>query len=237
MDVNPVDRNDLERESFRPIRKESELLGLNIETLFKVSNDVPSDIVEVANDGGYDLLLVGVGKPLLRGTVLGELLGFTSRVMDPTKLIGTLTGRESLLRADDQLDDDVRTFIERCRCSVGIFMDKGFTVADHVLLPVFAPGDQFLFHYAERLMRNVDAQVTLLDVTGLSAREPVFQAEAQRLMQQAPGRMTVLVPRTIDKEFLQRYSFLLISYASWMRLAESRSVWLQQVPSTLILKP
>lgn len=116
-------------------------------------------------------------------------------------------------------------------------MDKGFTVADHVLLPVFAPGDQFLFHYAERLLRNVDAQVTLLDVSGLSAREPVFQAEAQRLVQLAPGRMTVLVPRTIHKEFLQRYSFLLISYASWMRLAESRSVWLQQVPSTLILKP
>jgi hypothetical protein len=237
MDVNPVDRNDLERESFRPIRKESELLGLDIETVYKVSNDVPGDIVEVTNSGGYDLLLVGVGKPLLRGTVLGELLGFTSRVMDPAKLIDTLTGKGSLLPADDQLDNDVRTFIERSRCSVGIFMDRGFSVADHVLLPVFAPGDLFLFHYAERLMRNVDAQVTLLDVSGLTSREPQFQAEAQRLMKLAPGRITILERTMVDKEFLQRFSFLLISYANWMRLAESRSVWLQQVPSTLILKP
>ena len=29
---------------------------------------------------------------------------------------------------------------------------------------------------------------------------------------------------------------MLVSYANWMRLAESRSVWLQHVPSALILK-
>lgn len=236
-DVNPMDHGDFERESFRPIKKESELLGLDIQTVYKVSNDVPGEIIDVANTGGYDLLLVGAGKPLLRGTLLGELLGFTSRVIDPAKLIGTLTGRETLLPTNDQLDDNVRQFIDEVHGSVGIFIDKDFTMAQNVLLPVFTPGDRFLFSYAERLIRNVEARVTVLDATGLTQREPSLHEEAQRLMQLGQGRFSIMEHRTADKEFLERYDFMLISYTSWMQLAESRSVWLQYVPSTLIIKP
>jgi hypothetical protein len=205
--------------------------------VFKVSNDIAKEIVQVTNAGGYDLLLVGSGRPLLRGTLLGDLLGFTSRALDPSKLIGSLTGQTSLLPVDDQLDERVRQFIEGAQCSVGIFMDKGYTTASHILLPLFAPGDLFLFNYAERFMRNADAKVTLLDVAGLTAREPSFHAEAQRLSKLAHDHLTILDRRMVDQTLLQRHTLLLTSYASWIRLAESRSVWLSQVPSTLIVKP
>jgi len=237
MDVNPIDSSDFERDSFKPIKREAERLGRPIETVYKVSGDVSREIVQMANNGGYDLLLVGSGKPLLKGTFLGDLLGFTTRVIDPSKLIGTLTGRESLLPGDDQLDPRLKQFIEGAQCSVGILMDKHFDEAHEVLLPVFAPGDSFLFHYAERLMHNVEAHVTVLDVAGLTQRDPAFRAETQRLQDQASGRLTILEQRAVDKPFLDRFDFLLISYASWSRLAESRSLWLAHVPSTLLIKP
>lgn len=237
MDVNPIDSGDFERESFKPIKREAEQLGRPIETVYKVSGDVSREIVQMANAGGYDLLLVGSGKPLLKGTLLGDLLGLTTRVIDPSKLIDTLSGRGSLLPADDQLDPRLKQFIEGASCSVGIFVDKDFDRAQEVLLPVFAPGDSFLFHYAERLMHNVEARVTLLDVPGLVQRDASFRSEAARLQDFAPGRFSVLEKRAVDKPFLDRFDFLLISYASWSRLAESRSLWLQHVPSTLLIKP
>ncbi len=236
VDVNPINSGDFERDSFKPIKREAEHLGRPIETVYKVSGDVSREIVHMANTGGYDLLLVGSGKPLLKGTFLGDVLGFTTRVIDPTKLIGTLTGRESLLPADDQLDPRLKQFIEGAQCSVGILMDKQFDRAREVLLPVFAPGDSFLFHYAERLMHNVEARVTLLDVAGLAQRDPAFIAETQRMQALAPGRLTILEQRAVDKPFLDRFDLLLIGYASWTRLAESRSVWLAHVPSTLLIK-
>lgn len=236
-EVNPVDRGDFERESFRPIKKESELLGLDIETRYKVSNDAAREIVNSANEGGYDLLLVGTNKPLLQGTLLGELLGFTSRVIDPSKLLGTLTGRETLLPANDHLDAHVRQFVDEVRCSVGIFIDKDFSGAQHVLVPVFAVGDLPLLNYAERLMRNAEARVTILDVGGITEREPAFHAETRRLMQLGSGRFNILERRTADRELLEEFDLMLVSHSSWVRLAESRSVWLQHVPSTLILKP
>lgn len=236
-DVNPIERADVERESFEPVKEEALRLGVPLDTLYKVSNDIGRDIVQVANSGAYDLMLVGSGKPLLRGTLLGELLGFTSRALDPGKLLGSITGQNSLMPANDQLDDRVRQFIEEVQCSVGIYMDKGHTTANEILLPLFAPGDLFLLNYAERFMRNVDARVTILDVTGLTVREPSFHAEAQRLSQLAPDRLVVLDRRLMDTALLQRHTFLLTSYASWTRLAESRSLWLAHVPSTLIIKP
>ncbi|HRF79165.1 MAG TPA: cation:proton antiporter [Flavobacteriales bacterium] len=235
-DLHPLEHADVERESFDLVREEAERTGTALEPVFKVSNDIARDIVQVANAGGFDLLLVGSGKPLLRGTLLGDLLGFTSRALDPTKLLGTLTGQNSLRPVDDQLDERVRQFIEDVQCSVGVFLDKGYTTADHVLLPVFAPVDLFLFNYAERFMQRANAHITVLDAAGLVSREPSFNAVAQRLTKVAPDRVTIIDRRIVDQALLQRHSLLLISYASWTRLAASRSVWLAQVPSTLILK-
>ncbi len=236
-DLHPLEHADVERESFELVKEAAARHGSPLETVFKVSNDIGRDIVQVTNSGGYDLLLVGSGRPLLRGTLLGDLLGFTTRALDPSKLIGSLTGQGSLLPADDQLDERVRLFIEGAQCSVGIFMDKGYTSATNILLPVFAPGDLFLLNYAERFMRNPGVRITLLDVAGLTVREPSFHAEAQRLSKAGMDRFIILDRRIVDQPLLDRHALLLTSYASWTRLAESRSPWLAHVPSTLIVKP
>lgn len=236
-DINPIDTGEFEREGFKPVLREAEKLGLRVTTEHRVSADVSREIDQMANSGGYDLLLVGAGTPLLRGTLLGDLLGITSRVIDPGKLIDSLRGRDSLLPADDRLDPKVRQLIEGAQCSVGVFMDKGFIKASAVLLPLATPGDLFLLHYAERLLLEPGTHVTLLDPAGLVQREPSFRSGAQRLAQGAPDRLTVLSGRSIDTELLSKCDLLLTSYTGWARAAENRAPWLAAVPSTLIMKP
>lgn len=236
-DINPIDHGEFEKEGFKPVVREAEKLGVALHTVHRVSVDVSREIEEVANEGRYDLLVVGAGKPLLRGTFLGDLLGFTSRVIDPSKLIGSLTGRDSLLPTDDQLDPKVHQLIEGAACSVGVFMDKGFTKASAVLLPLASPGDLFLLHYAERLLLDEGTRVTLLDPAGLVQREPSFRSGAQRLARSAPERLTVMPARQLDAALLAEHDLLLTSYTGWLRAAGSRAPWLSAVPSTLIIKP
>jgi hypothetical protein len=51
---------EYEKESFTPVIEESERLSKKITTLFKASNDIETDIADVANKGDFDLLLIGV---------------------------------------------------------------------------------------------------------------------------------------------------------------------------------
>ncbi|MBK8499974.1 MAG: cation:proton antiporter [Flavobacteriales bacterium] len=236
-EINPIDGGDFECQGFTPLLREAERLGLPVTTEHRVSMDVSREIEQVANSGGYDLLLMGAGKPLLRGTLLGDLLGITTRVIDPSKLIGSITGRETLLPVDDRLDPKVRQLIEGTRCSVGVFLDRRFVRATTVLLPLAAPGDLFLLHYAERLLIEPSTSITLLDPAGLVQREPSFRSGAQRLSLTAPERLTILPDRPIDHELLGSHDLLLTSYAGWVRAAERRAPWLEDVPSTLIMKP
>ncbi len=236
-DVNPIDSAGFEREGFKPVLKEAQRLELGVRTEHHVSGDVGADILRTANAGAYDLLLVGAGKPLLKGTFLGDLLGFTTRVIDPTKLIGSLTGKESLLPADDQLDPKVRQLIEEAQCSVGVFMDKGFAQADRILLPLGAPGDLFLLHYAERFLQGGRRSLTLLDVAGLTQRDPSFRNGVQHLQQLAGDRLDTAHGRSLDAQVLAQHDLLLTSYKGWSRWAESRAPWLNEVPSTLIIRP
>lgn len=236
-DVNPIDSDAFEREGFKPVLRESERLELRVRTEHRVSGEVGAEILRAANNGSYDLLLVGAGKPLLKGTFLGDLLGFTTRVIDPSKLIGSLTGKESLRSTDDQLDPKVRQLIEEAQCSVGVMVDKGFERAREVLLPLGTPGDLFLLHYAERLLTSPDARLTLLDPTGLTQRDPSFRSGAQRLAEGRSEHVRMLMNKPLDEAVLVEHDLLLMSYRGWSRAAESRAPWLDQVPSTLIIRP
>jgi hypothetical protein len=50
-------------------------LNIEIETIFKATIDIESEIADVANQGDYDLLLVGLGI-YFEGTILGKVIGY-----------------------------------------------------------------------------------------------------------------------------------------------------------------
>ena len=72
MHVNNME--EYETDSFLPIINESKILDQQITTVFKATVDVETDIVEIANQGEYDFLLVGLGKSIFEGTLLGILI-------------------------------------------------------------------------------------------------------------------------------------------------------------------
>ena len=97
-EMHSFDIKDYKRETFLPIISEAENLDQKIITLFKASNDIDSDIADTANQGEYDLLLIGLGQSIFEGTLLGKVLGFTTRIINPDRLIDKFTGKEGCLK-------------------------------------------------------------------------------------------------------------------------------------------
>lgn len=226
---------DYEQEAFAPVIEESENLGQPVTTLFKVSGDIDADMMEMANNGDYDLLLVGVGQSIYEGSLLGKILGFTTRIINPGKILNQVTGRENLFE-NSPFDERTRLILNRSRVTVGVLIDKGFTSPDTVFIPVFSKDDGSLIDIARRLITHSDAQVTLLDALNQIKHNADLKEKIRSIEQISPNNIHIRHEKTIDKEFLSQQRLMLISMDSWKRLVDTKSLWLSDIPSTLIVK-
>ncbi|MEJ7588077.1 MAG: cation:proton antiporter [Ferruginibacter sp.] len=228
--------DEYEKESFAPVIAESKSLNQPIRTLFKASNDIDSDIVGAANKGDYNLLLVGFQQSIFEGSLLGKVLGFTSRIINPNRFINKVTGKEKLFE-NSPFDERTQSILTKTEVPVGILIDKNLPIIKRVFLPMFDVADVFLLLYAQKLVSNNGTRVTMMDMTG-NARDGINYIEAvKEIRTRYPDNISILEEIKIERKFLQQYDLMLISVDGWKKLLVAQSLWLSHTPSNLILKP
>lgn len=234
-ELHTFDLEEQEKKSFTPILAESKNLDQNIVTLFKASNDINTDIVEIANHGEYDLLLVGLGQSIFEGTLLGKVLGFTTRIINPDRLIDKFIGKEGLFE-NSPFDERTRQIIAKSKMPVGILVDKDLNNPDKVFMPIFSKDDAFLIQYAEKLVYNNDSHITFIDPNEAIANNDEINEKISEIEQNNPNS-TKMGERIIKKDFLKQQDIMIISLESWKKLIDTQSIWLTNIPSVLIIKP
>ncbi|NCU02701.1 MAG: cation/H(+) antiporter [Chitinophagaceae bacterium] len=233
-DLHHYDMDAYESESFKPVIEESIHLNRKITTLFKASTDFDSDITSVANKGDYDLLLIGLGQSIYEGSFLGKLLGFTTRIINPEKLLNTVTGKENFFDSSP-FDERTKQIITKSLIPVGVFINKDFSKAQRVFVPVFDVKDSFLVAYAQKLIHNSGAQVVVLDAAGQIRNNAAIKEKIRAIEQTVPNHISLQNQGAIEKDFLEQQDLMLISLESWKKMVESKSLWLSDIPSTLII--
>lgn len=233
-DLSHINEVEYEKESFAPVIEESQLLNQKITTIFKVSNDIDTDIAEVANKGKYDLLLVGVGQSIFEGSLLGKILGITSRIINPDRLLKQVIGKESLFE-NSPFDERTRMILMKSNIPVGVLVDKGLTNTERIFIPFFSDKDAFLMKFAQQMVYNSGSLVNILDASGQIKNHPEILGKISAIAHKAPNLINILNEQIIDKKFLAEHSLMLISLDSWKILINTKSVWLSDIPSSLIL--
>ncbi len=235
-ELHTFDLEEQERRSFLPIITESEALNQRVVTLFKASNDIDSDIAEIANQGQYDLLLVGLGQSIFDGTLLGRLLGYTTRIINPDRLIDKFIGKEGLFE-NSPFDESTRQIVSKTRIPVGILVDKNFESLENVLIPVFSQHDSFLVTYAERLIRNNNSRVTFADPASSVSQHDAVSLAIEAITARHPSNVQTLPDGNPGTDLLNQQDVVIISLDSWKKLVDSQVGWLSHIPSVLIIKP
>lgn len=233
-ELSHFDTNEYEENNFKPVVEEAASLNREVTTLFKTSSDIEGEITNVANKGDYDLLLIGLGQSIYEGSLLGKLLGFTTRIINPEKLLNTVTGKENIFD-NSPFDEKTKQILAKAQVPVGILIDKNFTKAERIFIPIFDVKDSFLITYAQKFIHNTGAQVIILDVSGQTKNNPETKEKIRAIEQTAPNHISLQSQRSIEKEFLQQQDLMLISIESWEKLLETKSLWLSEAPSTLII--
>lgn len=227
---------DKEKSSFSPIVKEAVILKQEITTVFKATLDVESEIIDIANQGDYDLIIVGLGKSIFEGTLLGKVIGFTSRIINPERLLDKFTGKEGLF-VNSPFDERTRQIVLKVKKPLGVLIDKELKEVNQVFIPIYCSEDSFLIDYAQKLIYNNNTAVTFLDMKGHMESNFVIASAVGSLKEKFPDNVMLNSESTLHHEFLVKQDLMIVSLDSWKDLLDTSSDWLSGVPSVLIIKP
>jgi Kef-type K+ transport system membrane component KefB len=235
-EVHTFNLEDKEKSSFSPIMKEAVVLKQEITTIFKATIDIENEITEVANQGEYDLLLVGLGKSIFEGTILGKVIGFTSRIINPERLLDKFTGKEGLF-VNSPFDERTRQIVLKAKLPLGVLIDKDLKEVNKVFVPIYTHEDSFLIDYAQKLIFNNNTTVAFIDFNGHIESNFVLASAIESLKQKFPSNIIVNNESFLVNPFMEQQDLMIVSLESWKELLDSNCNWLREVPSVLIIKP
>ncbi|HTG56326.1 MAG TPA: hypothetical protein VL943_08670, partial [Niabella sp.] len=104
-----------------------------------------------------------------------------------------------------------------------------------VFIPVLEEQDVFLIDYAQKLIHNTGAQVTIADTSGILKVNDAARERVRSIEQKAPNHIALNSGDAITPENVRGRNLMLVSLNSWRALIESKSNWLSDIPSTLVI--
>jgi len=227
--------DEYENESFAPIIQESEILKQEFTTLFKATDDIENDISEITNKGDFDLLLIGIGQSIFEGSLLGKILGYTSRIINTDRLIQKVSGKEKMF-VNSPFDVRTQNILLGSKVPVGIFVDKNTGDFQRIFVPFLSERDGFLMEYIQRLIHNSEAQVTVTDTSEIIKKQHEIKEAISAIEHVSPNNLTLSRTKIIDEQFIQPFQLMIVSTEGWKKLVDSRQNWIKQTPSILILQ-
>jgi Kef-type K+ transport system membrane component KefB len=235
-DVNPLHTDNFERVSFGPILYEAKKLNLQIQTRYGVSSNAGQSIVAIVNEEPYDFLLVGAGISMSNlsndveaRNIYSSFFRFFGLWRFFKRLAPTPFSPGSLI------EDKTKWFIEQSRCSVGIFVNRSFIQATHIILVIQSAEDLFLLDYAKSLVKSTKGMVSVLNRSSFisSGNEKIHAALTSFVAHTADA--LILPEKDLMSESFNGQNFMLISYATWNLLTVECEKALKDMPSTLII--
>jgi len=234
-DTNPIYGEQFSVESFRGVKDEAAFLSIPIDTEYKVTDNIESGIVKNVNHNNFDFLLVGAGVSLSGIPFFKETKIF-GNITWLNKFINKVSQKQAFFYPGTLIKDKTRYFIENSNCSVGVFVNRGFTSITSTLVLLQNESDDFLLRYARRLIKNNnEVTINILDINKLASSSQVIRDGIHELRKQFPNQVKVTKSTRISSYVLSKHSFMLISYQAWNLLSTSDKKELEYIPSTLII--
>ncbi|MBP1645883.1 MAG: cation/H(+) antiporter [Bacteroidetes bacterium] len=230
--LSQMNTEQFEKESFKPIVREANNLDRKLISFFKVSNNFQTEVVEFANQGNFDFLLMDSEESIFYGTLLGRVLGFTTKIINPEKLINTVRGREPLLETSI-IDLNTRAIEKKTKMPVGILLDKEIKKFDNILFIYFTKEDVYLNKYSKKFIDNEYSSITILDYIPndkSSIKQSLSSYEDSYL-----DSINIITYKDISENLISSQDLIIVSFKNFNKLFQLKKDWLNSIPSVLII--
>lgn len=227
-----LDENVYKSELFSDIIQLSEANKLSIRTFVKQSDNYVDDILRTAEEYNCNLVLLGIGSSVFNSSLWSKYLKLKDETaqneVDYHQLLGEKTATSL---------NNVSSLLERNKLSTGIFVEKDYSDANHLFVPILNKEDAFSFPYLYQMAKNQDVIVTVWDAIGLMETEQKFQKLFQFITKKTDGRVKLWDNnKKIEISFIEQQDLMIIGLNGWEKLISSALSWTHHLPSVLIIK-
>lgn len=235
-ELNAYNTIEYEQANFADVKAEASRLDQPVTTLFSPAQDISTEIVQTANNGTFDLLLIGLGRSVYEGTLLGKILGTTTRIINPERLIDSISGRGKIF-SSPLFDERTEQLLNDSEIPTGVFIDKELQDIRTVLVAIDSLSDSFLLIYVQKLIHNTSAQITILDTRGTVHGSSELLETIKAASTASAHPIQILTPEELAAQQADKPDMMLISVSGWGKGVREQSPWLSHSASVLILKP
>ncbi len=233
--LNPYHLQEYERNYLMPVEEEARKLNLPITSTLKPSLDIESEISKIANEQNFDLLLVSTENSIFEGSLLGKILGYAAKIINPERFVETISKKDSPFDVFI-FDEKINNILKSTKIPVGIYIQKQSRF-NHLFIPILSVSDSFLLIYAQKFIKNHNSKVTILDMSGILYQHPEIKETIQHIEKKFPSSISFLEEKGITKSFINTQNLLITSTESWKKLVETKNKWSFKSLSALIIKP
>ncbi|MFZ4454610.1 MAG: cation:proton antiporter [Bacteroidales bacterium] len=226
-ELSPINIEEYEKTAFAQVVEESFDLNRKITTLFKESNEIESDIAEVANKGDFDLLLIGVGQSVYEGSFLGKVLDFTTRIVHPNRLINKVIGRD-LEFEDSPFDARTRLILSKSEVSIGVFIDKKLAKTERIFVSLRDENELYLLDYIRKIVDKLNFEVTVCLLSDSLKSKLAFS-------EQELARIELTNSDKFNIEEIEKRDLWIVSNDGWKWVVDTHSEWIKRTPSVLVI--
>jgi Kef-type K+ transport system membrane component KefB len=231
-DVNPSHMDDFEKVSFAPILYEADKLNLSIKTRYEICEKAEEHITSIVNNEIFDFLLVGAGISMSN---LSTDVSAHTTWEKFRRLFSNKDLQDFIFYPGALLKDKTKDFIEKSAGSVGIFVNRDFIRAEHILVVINSIKDLILLDYVCTLQKSTHGFVQLLNRVSPISDESENVAHNLSVYLENTVETAIPFEKEITQSLLQKTDLMLASYDTWQILVEESKDTLQDMPSTLII--
>jgi Kef-type K+ transport system membrane component KefB len=230
-DINPSHTKDFEKNSFAPIQHEADQLNMSIKTRYEVCEKAEDFITSIVNEEGFDFLLVGAGISM--SDLSTDIIAHN--IWKKMKWPFRSNAEKAIFYPGTLIKDKTKDFIEKSACTVGVFVNRKFIRAEHILVVINSENDLILLDYVRTLQQSTHGFVQLLNRVSPASTE--CESVDARLSGYLKNAVETAIPfeKDITQALLQEADLMLATYETWQILLDESKKALQDMPSTLII--
>jgi K+:H+ antiporter len=128
----------------------------------------------------------------------------------------------------------LKQLLEESFTNIGVLIDRGFVMAESILLLLGSEEDLALLEYAYRFRSSNRARVTVLKVG--DGQNVDFYNKESPYFHLATHFNEVIEQRIPDKQLLAHFNLILVGLDLWDEINAMRATWIKDCPSILVVK-